>query len=122
MADKRDKKREQTEMIPYKKSDLYKHASERTFKGESLQMVAMPMGGIGTGCVSLGGRGELRDWEIFNRPGKGKDLDAFVLLWARKQGEEPVTKSVQRAPLPPYWGPMGWRRDGGRGLPCSARP
>lgn len=118
MADKRDKKREQTEMIPYKKSDLYKHASERTFKGESLQMVAMPMGGIGTGCVSLGGRGELRDWEIFNRPGKGKDLDAFVLLWARKQGEEPVTKSVQRAPLPPYWGPMGWRRDGGRGLPC----
>jgi uncharacterized protein (DUF608 family) len=81
-------------------------------------MVAMPMGGIGTGCVSLGGRGELRDWEIFNRPGKGKDLDAFVLLWARKQGEEPVTKSVQRAPLPPYWGSGGWRRDGGRGLPC----
>ena len=62
MADKRDKKREQTEMIPYKKSDLYKHASERT-QGESLQMVAMPMGGIGTGMRIAGRAGELRDWE-----------------------------------------------------------
>lgn len=112
------RKTEHSTTIPYKKSDLRKHASHRTFTGESLQMVAMPMGGIGTGCVSLGGRGELRDWEIFNRPGKGKDLDAFTLLWAKREGEEAVTKSVQRAPLPPYWGSMGWRRDGGRGLPC----
>ncbi len=36
-----------------------------------LQRVALPLGGIGTGTVSLGGRGELRDWEIMNVPGKG---------------------------------------------------
>ncbi|MBP9992232.1 MAG: hypothetical protein KBS73_02205, partial [Bacteroidales bacterium] len=36
-----------------------------------LQRVALPLGGIGTGSVSLGGRGELRDWEIMNVPGKG---------------------------------------------------
>lgn len=33
--------------------------------------IALPLGGIGTGTVSLGGRGELRDWEIMNVPGKG---------------------------------------------------
>jgi uncharacterized protein (DUF608 family) len=33
--------------------------------------IAMPVGGIGTGTISLGGRGDLRDWELMNRPGKG---------------------------------------------------
>ncbi len=31
----------------------------------------MPIGGIGTGTVSINGRGSLVDWEIMNRPGKG---------------------------------------------------
>ena len=43
----------------------------RTYRGEHLRRVAMPLGGIGTGTVSLGGRGNLRDWEIVNRPAKG---------------------------------------------------
>ena len=45
------------------------------YEGEALRMLAFPLGGIGTGTISLGGRGNLRDWEIFNRPDKGNDLD-----------------------------------------------
>lgn len=37
---------------------------------QHLYQIALPLGGIGTGTVSLGGRGELRDWEIMNVPGK----------------------------------------------------
>ena len=37
---------------------------------DHLLNIALPLGGIGTGTVSLGGRGELRDWEIMNKPGK----------------------------------------------------
>lgn len=33
---------------------------------------AFLLGGIGTGNVSIGARGEFRDWEIFNWPGKGQ--------------------------------------------------
>ena len=43
----------------------------REYDREHQQRVAMPLGGIGTGTVSLGGRGDLRDWEIMNRPAKG---------------------------------------------------
>lgn len=41
------------------------------YDSDHLYRVALPLGGIGTGTVSLGGRGELRDWEIMNVPGKG---------------------------------------------------
>ena len=38
---------------------------------EHTRRIALPLGGIGTGTVSLGGRGNLQDWEIVNRPAKG---------------------------------------------------
>jgi len=38
---------------------------------EYIERIAMPMGGIGTGTISLNGKGALRDWEIMNRPAKG---------------------------------------------------
>jgi uncharacterized protein (DUF608 family) len=40
----------------------------RIYTGRQLAMLAMPLGGIAAGSISLGGRGQLRDWEIFNRP------------------------------------------------------
>ncbi len=39
----------------------------------------MPLGGIGTGTVSVGGRGDLRDWELMNRGALGY-LPAFKLV------------------------------------------
>src|SRR6266481_2434372 len=44
----------------------------RVYAGRRLSTVAFPLGGVGTGCISLGGRGQLRDWEIYNRSDKGK--------------------------------------------------
>ena len=51
--------------------DTTKWQSLREFTEEKLRRVALPLGGIGTGTVSLGGKGDFRDWEIMNRPGKG---------------------------------------------------
>jgi len=44
-----------------------------TYKGENLKMIKFLLGGIGTGSISLEGRGSLTDWEIFNRPSKGNN-------------------------------------------------
>src|SRR5207248_9871143 len=66
----------------------------------------------GTGTVSLGGRGQLRDWEIFNRPGKGKELPyTFFSVWMREEGGEPVARVAERRLQPPFVD--------GRGLPPS---
>jgi non-lysosomal glucosylceramidase len=43
----------------------------KTYDREHVERIALPLGGIGTGTVSLGGRGNLLDWEIMNRPAKG---------------------------------------------------
>ncbi|MBU3011303.1 hypothetical protein KO506_07810 [Polaribacter vadi] len=43
----------------------------KTYDQEHIQKIKMPVGGLGTGTVSLTGRGSLEDWEIMNRPAKG---------------------------------------------------
>src|SRR5258708_302519 len=44
----------------------------RTFSGRQLDLLAFPLGGVAAGSVNLGGRGQLRDWQIFNRPDHGR--------------------------------------------------
>ena len=94
-------------------------APGRSYRNESLREVAFPLGGIGTGTVSLGGFGNLRDWEIFNRPNKGCTLP-FTFAALRLEGgglAKPLIRVVERQPLPPYNGESGVRRDTGLGLP-----
>ena len=43
----------------------------KTYDQDHLDRIAMPIGGIGTGTISLTGRGALEDWEIMSRPAKG---------------------------------------------------
>jgi len=92
----------------YSKKILHNFTPVRTFSGDYLKEVAFPIGGIGTGNITLGGRGELRDWEIFNRPGKGKQPNfAFFAIWARRAGDKPVARILERKLSPPYTGWMG---------------
>jgi non-lysosomal glucosylceramidase len=78
-------------------------ARARRYTGAALKEIAFPLGGIGTGTVSLGGRGQLRDWEIFNRPAKGRDLPlCFAAIWARPEGRPAVARVLERGLLPPF--------------------
>lgn len=43
----------------------------KTYDENHLQRIAMPIGGIGTGTISLNGSGGLQDWELMDRPAKG---------------------------------------------------
>jgi len=93
----------------------------RTFSGRNLKMIAFPLGGIGTGTISLGGRGQLRDWEIFNRPDKGNTPDyCFPAIWAQAEGKKPVARVLEARIEPPYEGPSGLGSDNVPGLPRLA--
>lgn len=76
-------------IIPLKKYDK-----------DHLYRIALPMGGIGTGTVSLGGSGELRDWEVMNVPAKGYSTvttgnDApFFAIYTKKANEKPNSKAL----------------------------
>ncbi|GAA1354065.1 non-lysosomal glucosylceramidase [Streptomyces beijiangensis] len=78
------------------------------YSGEHTRQIALPLGGIGTGTVSLGGRGDLRDWEIVNRAAKGFVPDnAFAVLRCSRPGGEAVTRVLESALRPPFEGPHG---------------
>src|SRR5512140_2841639 len=73
----------------------------KQYDADHLARIALPIGGIGTGTVSLGGRGDLRDWEIVNRPAKGfVPVDArwvgpFFALWTRDASGRVCTRAIE---------------------------
>lgn len=113
--------RNQKVPLPYTPQELFERGNIRSFSGRSLQEIAFPLGGIGTGTVSLGGRGNLRDWEIFNRPAKGKGLPyTFFALWVQAQGADPIARVLEARYLPPYSGGFGLPTAQVAGLPRLA--
>ncbi|MBN1399442.1 MAG: hypothetical protein JXA74_01320 [Anaerolineae bacterium] len=80
------------------------------YEGRRLAQVALPLGGIGTGTVSLGGRGQLQDWELADRPAKGYNGgQALFCLYARPEGGEGIVRVLEGALLPPFEGSHGVR-------------
>lgn len=82
--------------IPYSRESLFRPGKPMVYRGRQLDEIAFPLGGLGTGTISLGGWGQLRDFEIFNRPHKGLACNyTFFTLHARKGNDPPVTRVVQ---------------------------
>src|SRR5260370_27058892 len=75
----------------------------RTFTKRQLEKIAFPLGGVAAGSVAVGGRGQLLDWEIFNRPDKGKSVSyAFPSIWVQVGKAMPVVRVLESRLMPPY--------------------
>ncbi len=77
----------------------------KKYDQEHLDLIALPLGGIGTGTVSLGGRGDLRDWEIVNRAAKGfvpsiqGRIGPFFAIYTRTEDGKASARALE-GPLP----------------------
>lgn len=111
-----------TDPLPLRES-----VTRRVYSGKHLIQVAMPIGGLGSGCVCLNGQGGLQDFALRGRPattaladGHGTTDSAFALLHVK--GAKPTTKLVE-GPLPVErvydqgLQAQGYRKGGHEGLP-----
>jgi len=106
--------------IPYTPEELFAVSKSRVYRGRELDNIAFPLGGIGTGSISLGGWGQLRDFEIHNRPNKGfAPRHTFFTLHMKKGGAKPITRVLQGPVGGSDWTEKGHgvSRDVGAGLP-----
>lgn len=85
------------------------------------QRAAFPLGGIGTGNVSVGTRGELRDWELENRPDKGRrNPFSFFAIYAKPEGRASVTRVLEARHVGRHDWEEGYPADALAGLPRLA--
>lgn len=74
-----------------------------TYTGNHLQTLRIPVGGVGTGNILLGGRGNIEHLEIFNRPDRQRRLEkTFFSLWIKEGNNPSHTTLLEREEFPPY--------------------
>ncbi|HXS77795.1 MAG TPA: GH116 family glycosyl hydrolase [Terracidiphilus sp.] len=115
--------------LPFSTNDLLQAGQQRTFNGDRATQVAMPIGGLGAGCVCINGSGGLQDFSIRTRPEttalpagftSNSPEAAFAIL--RIKGSPAVTRMIE-GPFPPFkifdqgLQGQGLRRSGAEGFP-----
>jgi non-lysosomal glucosylceramidase len=97
------------------------------YEGKFIEKIAMPVGGIGTGNISIGGNGQWKDVEIMNKPGMGfygsvtpKRAPCFMIFTQSASGEKHAKALM--GPIPPqeYTGSEGSNAPN-HGLPRFAK-
>jgi len=71
----------------------------RTYTGRNRTRISLPVGGIGTGTIGFGGRGQLRDWELENRPSKGLTAPLTFLACRVESPGGPATARILEGAL-----------------------
>ena len=81
----------------------------KSYTGDDLRKISMPVGGIGTGNIGLGGNGGLVNWEVMNRPAYKASPDVNAFLIRVEQRDRPLFTKVLEGPLDSslYDGPFG---------------
>ncbi len=118
---------------------LFAPGTGKVYRGDELTCIGMPVGGVCAGQLYLRGDGTLASWEVFNteqNTGYGDrcyrtytppaPVGQGFQVWARPEGGEPVTRTLDRAGFPDVefvgeypLGRVTYRRAAGDALPLD---
>ena len=89
------------------------------YSGVSLKNIFYPLGGIGTGNILIGGRGNILEFEIFNRAQRDElpPYMTFFSLWYQEEGKEPGAMVLERKFFDDFDNGFGQPRQQLSGLP-----
>lgn len=89
------------------------------YSGENLRNIFYPLGGIGTGNLLIGGRGNILEFEIFNRPQRDElpPYMTFFSLWYDDGHHDPVSMILERRHFDNFTNGFGVPRQQLSGLP-----
>jgi non-lysosomal glucosylceramidase len=84
------------------------------YEGHFIDKIAMPIGGIGTGDISIGGNGQWKDVEMMNKPGMGyygsvtpKQAPCFMIFTRDPSGKTMTKTLTGPIPISQYTGDQG---------------
>ena len=90
------------------------------YRGRNTKEISFPLGGIGAGCIGLGGNGRLIDFEIFNKPNKNS-FNGFSHIAVKAEDTEKVldTRVLNGDLHPSFSGELNGGSFGGYGFGVS---
>ena len=101
----------------YPTEELFCDNEQKKYPGTA-GCVDFLLGGIGTGNVSLGARGNLTTWQIFNQPGQLNRMPyTFFSISAKPEHGEAVARVLESRLNPPFDKSQGFFRNEMAGLP-----
>jgi non-lysosomal glucosylceramidase len=105
-----------------KSSGINSYRSKLPVYTEKHTEAAYLLGGIGTGNVSVGSRGEFRDWEIFNCSGKNNMIPyTFFAIRVQDEKGKVDTRILESELQPPFTKSHGFTSEEVAGLPRFKR-
>ena len=103
--------------LVYPTEELFCDNEQKKYPGTA-GCVDFILGGIGTGNVYLGARGNLTNWQIFNQPGQLNRMPyTFFSIWAKPEQGKAVARVLESRLNPPFDKSQGFFRNEMAGLP-----
>lgn len=81
---------------------LFKRGRTKVYKGDNLEAISIPIGGIGAGCIQMNGKAECAVWQIFNNMKYVSVPDSFFAVRVVASGGEPAVRTLQTSSVGPF--------------------